>query len=154
MRGVYRVDEIRAAEDALMARLPEGALMARAATGLAVECAALLGRVYGRASRCSSGPATTAATRSTPAPRSPGVARRSGPCCSIPTGRTRPGWPRCCARVDGSSPPTPSRLAGADLVIDGIVGIGGHGGLRAAAAALAAAAREHLTVAVDIAVRA
>ncbi|MDT4950284.1 MAG: ADP-dependent NAD(P)H-hydrate dehydratase / NAD(P)H-hydrate epimerase, partial [Pseudonocardiales bacterium] len=47
MRGVYSVEQIRAAEDALMARLPDGALMARAAAGLAVECAALLGRAYG-----------------------------------------------------------------------------------------------------------
>ena len=43
--------EVRAAEDALMARLPDGALMARAAPGLAVECARLLGRVYGRPRR-------------------------------------------------------------------------------------------------------
>jgi len=47
MRGVYAVEQIRAAEDALMAQLPDGALMARAATGLAAECARLLGRVYG-----------------------------------------------------------------------------------------------------------
>src|SRR4051794_41546217 len=47
MRGVYTVDQVRAAESALMARLPDGALMSRAATGLAVECAALLGRTYG-----------------------------------------------------------------------------------------------------------
>ncbi|HVU90670.1 MAG TPA: NAD(P)H-hydrate epimerase, partial [Jatrophihabitans sp.] len=47
MRGVYPVAQIRAAEDALMAQLPKGALMARAATGLAVECGRLLGRVYG-----------------------------------------------------------------------------------------------------------
>ena len=40
MRGVYSVEQIRAAEDARMARLPEGALMARASYGLSVECAA------------------------------------------------------------------------------------------------------------------
>src|SRR6478672_7890658 len=48
MRGVYTVEEVRAAEAALMAQLPEGALMARAANGLALECVRLLGRVYGR----------------------------------------------------------------------------------------------------------
>jgi hydroxyethylthiazole kinase-like uncharacterized protein yjeF len=47
-------------------------------------------------------------------------------------------------------PAEPGELAGADLVLDGIVGIGGSGGLRPAAAALAAAARELLTVAVDV----
>lgn len=31
-----------------MARVPEGALMQRAAAGLAASCADLLGRVYGR----------------------------------------------------------------------------------------------------------
>jgi hydroxyethylthiazole kinase-like uncharacterized protein yjeF len=43
-------------------------------------------------------------------------------------------------------------VAGSDLVIDGLVGIGGSGGLRAEAAALAELAREHggLVVAVDL----
>jgi hydroxyethylthiazole kinase-like uncharacterized protein yjeF len=41
-------------------------------------------------------------------------------------------------------------VRGADLVVDGIVGIGGQGGLRPAAAELAAAAEERLTVAVDV----
>src|SRR4051812_49443800 len=47
MKGVYPVAQIRAAEEAVLAGLPAGALMARAAHGLAVECAALLGKVYG-----------------------------------------------------------------------------------------------------------
>jgi hydroxyethylthiazole kinase-like uncharacterized protein yjeF len=44
----------------------------------------------------------------------------------------------------------PYTVRGADLVIDGIVGIGGRGGLRDAAVPLAAAARDVLTVAVDV----
>jgi hydroxyethylthiazole kinase-like uncharacterized protein yjeF len=47
-------------------------------------------------------------------------------------------------------PADPRQVRGADLVVDGIVGIGGHGGLRPAAAALAAAAKDLLTVAVDV----
>ncbi|MEU8200188.1 NAD(P)H-hydrate dehydratase [Streptosporangium sp. NPDC049046] len=47
MRTAYTSDQIRAAEAALMATLPEGALMERAATGLAVVCARMLGGVYG-----------------------------------------------------------------------------------------------------------
>ncbi|WP_344856255.1 NAD(P)H-hydrate epimerase, partial [Planomonospora alba] len=47
MRTAYTSDQIRAAEAALMATLPDGALMERAATGLAVACARMLGRVYG-----------------------------------------------------------------------------------------------------------
>ena len=47
MRPVHTVTEVRAAEVALMATLPEGTLMGRAADGLARCCAQLLGRVYG-----------------------------------------------------------------------------------------------------------
>ena len=51
MRDAYQVAAVRAAERALMARVPEGMLMGRAAAGLASVCAALLarqpGQVYG-----------------------------------------------------------------------------------------------------------
>ncbi|HEY9522344.1 MAG TPA: NAD(P)H-hydrate epimerase, partial [Thermopolyspora sp.] len=47
MRTAYTTDQIRTAELALMALLPEGTLMRRAATGLAVVCAGTLGHVYG-----------------------------------------------------------------------------------------------------------
>ena len=47
MRRAHHVEAIRAAEASLMARLPSGALMRRAATGLAATCAQLLGRSYG-----------------------------------------------------------------------------------------------------------
>ena len=47
MRTAYSVETVRNAERELMARLPEGALMQRAAAGLAAACADLLGRVYG-----------------------------------------------------------------------------------------------------------
>ena len=47
MRAVHTVDEVRAAEAALMATLPEGVLMQRAAHPLSVHCEHLLGRVYG-----------------------------------------------------------------------------------------------------------
>ena len=40
-------DDVRVAERALMDRLPDGALMGRAAAGLASVCATLLGQVYG-----------------------------------------------------------------------------------------------------------
>ncbi len=41
------MEQVRAAEAGLMARVPEGTLMQRAATGLAVAVADLLGGVYG-----------------------------------------------------------------------------------------------------------
>src|SRR5580700_11502282 len=51
MRDAYQVTAVRAAERALMEIVPDGALMARAAQGLASVCASLLarcpGQVYG-----------------------------------------------------------------------------------------------------------
>jgi NAD(P)H-hydrate repair Nnr-like enzyme with NAD(P)H-hydrate epimerase domain len=47
MRNAHLVADIRPAEGALMARMPEGALMQRAVAGLASVSAGLLGRVYG-----------------------------------------------------------------------------------------------------------
>src|SRR5438270_537477 len=51
MREAYSVSRVRAAEAALFAGVPEGALMQRAAAGLAAVCAGLLrggaGGVYG-----------------------------------------------------------------------------------------------------------
>src|SRR5215469_16209059 len=47
MRQAHAVADVRSAEHALMATVPDGALMRRAAAGLAAICARLLGRVYG-----------------------------------------------------------------------------------------------------------
>ena len=47
MRNAHAVAQVRAAESELMALLPEGALMQRAAAGLASASTALLGTVYG-----------------------------------------------------------------------------------------------------------
>src|SRR5881409_216512 len=46
MRSAHTVEQVRAAEATLMARLTDGALMQRAAAGLAVAVADLLGGVY------------------------------------------------------------------------------------------------------------
>ncbi|MBO0517526.1 NAD(P)H-hydrate epimerase, partial [Streptomyces beijiangensis] len=47
MRSAYGVERVRAAEAEAMGRVPEGALMQRAAAGLAAACADVMGRVYG-----------------------------------------------------------------------------------------------------------
>src|SRR4051794_13283656 len=47
MQGVWSVAQVRAAEESLTARVPEGALMQRAAAGLATQCIGVLDRVYG-----------------------------------------------------------------------------------------------------------
>src|SRR6476620_5704059 len=48
MRAAPTVEQVRAAEADLMARLPDGALMQRAAAGLATAVLDLLGGGYGR----------------------------------------------------------------------------------------------------------
>ena len=76
MRNAHRVADVRTAETELMARVPDGTLMQRAAAGLASVCARLLGQVYGaRVVASWPGPATTAATRSTRARCWPTAAR-------------------------------------------------------------------------------
>jgi hydroxyethylthiazole kinase-like uncharacterized protein yjeF len=147
---VYGVAQVRAAEDELLARLPEGALMARAATGLAVECAALLGRVYGArvallvGAGNNGGDALYAGAA---------LARRGAAVRALLLDAERAhGGGLAAFRAAGGRvlPPEPSALDDVDLVVDGIIGIGGRGGLRGAAVGLAAAARGTLTVAVDV----
>src|SRR3954452_14377029 len=48
MRSAHTVEQVREAETALMATLPEGTLMQRAAAGLAASVIDLLGGAYGR----------------------------------------------------------------------------------------------------------
>ncbi|HEU5266652.1 MAG TPA: NAD(P)H-hydrate dehydratase [Jatrophihabitans sp.] len=150
MRGVYSVEEVRAAEEALMARLPDGALMARAATGLAVECVRLLDGVYGRrvvllvGAGNNGGDALYAGAA---------LGRRGARVEAMllnPERAHDAGRTALTAAGGRIVPVNADALAGADLVVDGIVGIGGSGGLRGAAVPLARAARDLLTVAVDV----
>ena len=80
MRSAYGVETVRAAEQPLLDGLPEGALMARAAAGLTRVCALMLDGVYGSRVLLLVGAATTAATRSSPAPHWPGAAPGSTRC--------------------------------------------------------------------------
>ncbi|MFM9633673.1 MULTISPECIES: NAD(P)H-hydrate dehydratase [Streptomyces] len=154
MRTAYCVDTVRAAERDLMARLPEGALMQRAAAGLAAACADLMGRVYGRrvvllvGSGDNGGDALYAGAR---------LARRGAGVTAVPLSpaRTHAGGLSALRRAGGRTA-APEDAAGpirrADLVLDGIVGIGGRGGLREDAARLAALAdgSRAAVVAVDL----
>ncbi|MFD7438093.1 NAD(P)H-hydrate dehydratase [Streptomyces sp. NPDC059861] len=154
MRTAYSVETVRAAERELMARLPEGALMQRAAAGLAVACAEVLGRVYGSrvvllvGSGDNGGDALYAGARLarrgagvTAVLLSPERAHAGGLAALRRAGGS-------LARVDGAE----ALIERADLVVDGIVGIGGKGGLRSEAVPLAeAAARARAAVvAVDL----
>ncbi|MFC7218910.1 NAD(P)H-hydrate dehydratase [Streptomyces polyrhachis] len=149
MRFAHRVETVRAAEAALMATLPDGTLMARAAAGLAASCAQLLGGLYGRriallvGSGANGGDALLAGAR---------LVRRGATVKALllDPDRAHPGA-LAALRLAGGwiVPATAAQLADADLVVDGITGIGGRGGLRPHAAELVRAVRAPV-VAVDV----
>ncbi|MFJ6573039.1 NAD(P)H-hydrate dehydratase [Streptomyces sp. NPDC091292] len=152
MRTAYGVETVRAAERELMARLPEGALMQRAAAGLAATCADLQGGVYGTrttllvGSGDNGGDALYAGTR---------LARRGAAVTAVllAADRTHAAGLAAFLRAGGRVSTDPeSDIAAAGLVVDGIVGIGGKGGLRPRAAELADAAHrsDAVVVAVDL----
>ncbi|WP_030619856.1 bifunctional ADP-dependent NAD(P)H-hydrate dehydratase/NAD(P)H-hydrate epimerase [Streptomyces sclerotialus] len=150
MRTAYSVEKVRAAERDLMARLPDGALMQRAAAGLAVACADLLGRVYGSrvvllaGSGDNGGDALYAGAR---------LARRGAGVRAVLLSpeRAHQGGLAALRAAGGRVSADPrADIARADLVVDGIVGIGGKGGLRPEAAELAEAARGTTVLAVDL----
>ncbi|MFF7519067.1 NAD(P)H-hydrate dehydratase [Streptomyces pseudovenezuelae] len=154
MRTAYNVETVRAAERELMARLPEGALMQRAAAGLAAACADLLGRVYGRrvvllvGSGDNGGDALYAGAR---------LARRGAGVAAVLLAPERAHSAGLAAlrRAGGRAVGVEGAerlIEQADLLLDGIVGIGGKGGLRPDAARLAEAAERSraAVVAVDL----
>lgn len=130
MRGAYDVAAIRAAEQPLLDRLPDGVLMQRAAGGLASICARLLGRVYGArvvllVGSGNNGGDTLHAGAT--------LARRGADVVAV----------LLADRVHEAGLAALGHAGGrvidhlpdhADLVIDGILGIGGRGGLREPAA--------------------
>ncbi|MFF3845214.1 NAD(P)H-hydrate epimerase [Streptomyces sp. NPDC002328] len=154
MRTAYCVDTVRAAERESMARLPEGALMQRAAAGLAAACADALGRVYGRRVVLLVGSGDNGADALYAGAR---LARRGAGVTAVLLApeRTHAGALDALLRAGGRTVAPgdagePVRRA--DLVLDGIVGIGGRGGLRGDAVELAALVAESraVVVAVDL----
>jgi ADP-dependent NAD(P)H-hydrate dehydratase / NAD(P)H-hydrate epimerase len=181
MRDAYQVAKVRAAEARLMALVPEGALMQRAAAGLASVCASLLGQypggVYGARVVILAGPGDNggdalyagerlarrgaAVTAIVAGPRlhaAGAAALRSaggrfvavqpprGPDDTVPD-HAGPGAARYDAGRD-----VRHAIGHADLILDGLLGIGGKGGLREPFATLAqlAANSTGTTVAVDL----
>ncbi|MEV4011316.1 NAD(P)H-hydrate dehydratase [Nonomuraea angiospora] len=127
MRTAYTADQIRGAEHELMARLPEGTLMQRAATGLAAVCADLLGRVYGKrvvllvGSGDNGGDALYAGER---------LARRGAWVGAVLAGSKTHEAGLAALRQAGGRVVERDALERADLIIDGLVGIGASGALR------------------------
>ncbi|MET9601340.1 NAD(P)H-hydrate epimerase [Streptomyces sp. NPDC006459] len=137
MRTAYSVETVRGAERELMARLPEGALMQRAAAGLAAACAGLLrrrrGGVYGARVVLLVGPGDNGGDALYAGAR---LARRGAGVTAVPMDpeRMHPAALAALRAAGGRvAQAVPQR---ADLVLDGLLGIGGRGGLRPAAAAL------------------
>ncbi len=147
MRHAHTVEQVRAAEETLLAQVPDGALMARAAGGLAAAVVDLLGGAYGRrvlllvGAGNNGGDALYAGAA---------LARRG---CSVEAvllsssaheaglAALREAGGRVVGAADSARP---------DVVVDGIVGIGGKPGLRPDAEAALAAHPDVPVVAVDV----
>jgi len=179
MRNAHQVAAVRAAEHELMAKLPAGVLMQRAAAGLASVCASLLGQVYGSpvvvvagsgdnggdalyagarlAGRGAAVTAIAAGPKLHEAAATELLARGGRITPAVAQDRDAPaaggdGPVADCAAI---APAAAQAITAADLIIDGVTGIGGHGGLREPAASLArliAGARDDgaVVVAVDV----
>jgi ADP-dependent NAD(P)H-hydrate dehydratase / NAD(P)H-hydrate epimerase len=137
MRRAYQVEAVRHAEAELMARLPDGALMQRAAAGLATVAARILresGGVYG--SRVvllvgvgdNGGDALFAGAL---------LARRGARVDAVLMDPARVHEGGLAALIAAGGRTDISVAFDSDLIVDGLLGIGGKGGLRGPAAELA-----------------
>jgi ADP-dependent NAD(P)H-hydrate dehydratase / NAD(P)H-hydrate epimerase len=167
MRYAHTVTAVRDAEAPLLAGLPAGALMQRAVAGLVTHAARRLGRVYGArvvvlaGGGDNGGDALWAGAR---------LAARGARVDALAPGRTHPDGTAALLAAGGrrhrfapaagagaratatgmGAEGARELLARADLVLDGLLGIGGRGGLREPYATLAALAPPERTVAVDV----
>ena len=143
MRRAHRVAQVRAAEEAVIKELPEGALMQRAANALAVGCAQRLGSVYGSRVVLLVGAGNNGADALWAGARL--AARGAAVTAVLATDGTADAL--AALRAAGGRVGGMAALDDADLVVDGLVGIGGSGPLRGRAAELVVEG-EHV-VAVD-----
>jgi hydroxyethylthiazole kinase-like uncharacterized protein yjeF len=130
VRSAHTVEQVRAAEAALMATLPAGTLMQRASTGLATAIIDFLGGVYGRrvvllvGSGDNGGDALYAGAV---------LARRGA---AVEAWLLADSWHAAglaaLRRAGGRvAEPRPLRAGAVDVVVDGLLGIGGRPGLPA-----------------------
>lgn len=150
MHGVYSVADIRAAERIALSRVAEGVLMQRAAYALSVQCAEMLGRVYGARVTLLVGSGNNGGDTLFAGARLAGRGARVSALLLDPTRAHAGGLRACAAAGVRLADADPALLRGSDLVVDGIFGLGGRAGLRARAADLAYAAAPLRTVAVDV----
>lgn len=150
MRAAHTVEQIRAAEAGPLRDLPDGTLMQRAAHGLAVAVADLLGGAQGRrvtllvGSGDNGGDALLAGSL---------LARRGASVCAVLLTETPHARGLAALRAAGGRVVEPGEEPGRghpDVLLDGIAGIGGRGGLRPDAEAALAAYAGVPVVAVDV----
>lgn len=146
MRRAYSVQTIRQAEAELIAQLPDGALMQRAATGLATVAARILreetGAVYGSRVLLLVGPGDNGGDALYAGSRLRRRGVRVEAALSHPD-RAHAGGLAALLAAGGRAMPAAQSAAvvraaeQADLILDGLLGIGGKGGLRGVPAELA-----------------
>ncbi|HEX2904405.1 MAG TPA: NAD(P)H-hydrate dehydratase [Jatrophihabitans sp.] len=147
MRGIWTTDEIRTAERSVMACLPPGALMARAARAIAVEAVAMLGFSYGARVLLLVGPGDNGADALWAGAE---LARR-GVAVQAVLGADRADQPGTAAFTGAGGRIVPLACAvDPDLVIDGLLGIGATPPLRAAMLPLVEFSRRRRVLAVDL----
>ena len=154
VRVAHTVGQVRAAESALMATLPPGALMQRAASALARRIASLLDPVYGARVVLLVGAGNNGADALWAGAR---LARRGAAVMAVCAGTPVADALLALRDAGGRTIPVGGAAAvlhRADVVVDGLVGIGGRGPLRDDAAQLAGLAADSAPgariVAVDV----
>ncbi|MEU6858232.1 NAD(P)H-hydrate dehydratase [Glycomyces sp. NPDC046736] len=157
MDGAWTAAAVRRAEARLMSKVPPGTLMQRAASGLATECANLLKRrdpqrrnragVYGSTVIVLAGPGDNGGDALYAAAR---LARRGARVFAVPVmgDRVHPHAAAALTRAGGRLVSTPPQHC--DLLLDGVLGIGGRPGLPGRAIDQLARIDAGVVVAVDV----
>jgi ADP-dependent NAD(P)H-hydrate dehydratase / NAD(P)H-hydrate epimerase len=131
MRSAHTVAQVREAEGALMARLPEGTLMQRAAAGLAAAVGDFLGGIYGRRVLLLVGPGDNGGDALYAGAM---LARRGARVEVLAVADQVHAGGLAALLKSGGRRVEHAGESRPDVVIDGIVGIGGRPGLRDRAA--------------------
>jgi hydroxyethylthiazole kinase-like uncharacterized protein yjeF len=149
MKRIWTTDQVRDSEEVLLAATPEGALMRRAAYGVASETAALLRELCGGVTGRRVALLVGAGNNGGDALWAGYELRRRGvrvDAVVLVPDRAHPAGLAALRRVHGRihefGDAAEAVVRSADLVVDGVVGISGRGPLREPAAALVAAAEE------------
>ena len=149
MLRAHTVDDVRRAEAAAMADLPDGALMQRAAAGLAAALVDLLGGAYGRHVVLLVGPGDNGGDALWAGARLAGRGARVE--ALLLADHVHEGGLAALRGAGGRATRDLDELSGApDVLVDGIVGIGGRPGLRPEAVAALARFADAPVVAVDV----